>query len=244
MTTAMHDIGYVMTDRDPDYVVLGETRTYSFEAITRAIRLIDAGARFIATNPDASGPSAAGKLPGVRLGRRPDQYGDRPAAVLRRQAQPADDAQRAEPARGALRDHRDDRRPDGHRHHQRARGRASAPCWSRPARPRPTRSTRSPTGRPGSSTRSRTSSSWPASRRARCDRRGQLGSSVTLSPAAPTGDVREVRARPTQASARLALPLPWRSDGITTRHELVPVGRSTAPPRGLVLAAGSVPASM
>ena len=52
-----------MTDRDPDYVVLGETRTYSFEAITRAIRLIDDGARFIATNPDTSGPSHQGKLP-------------------------------------------------------------------------------------------------------------------------------------------------------------------------------------
>jgi NagD protein len=63
LTTALHDIGYVMTDRDPDYVVLGETRTYSFESITRAIRLIDAGARFIATNPDVSGPSIAGKLP-------------------------------------------------------------------------------------------------------------------------------------------------------------------------------------
>lgn len=63
LTTALHDIGYVMTDRDPDYVVLGETRTYSFEAITRAIRLIDAGARFIATNPDPSGPSTSGKLP-------------------------------------------------------------------------------------------------------------------------------------------------------------------------------------
>lgn len=63
LTTAMHDIGYVMTDRDPDYVVLGETRTYSFEAITRAIRLIDGGARFIATNPDPSGPSQQGKLP-------------------------------------------------------------------------------------------------------------------------------------------------------------------------------------
>ncbi|MDQ4053925.1 MAG: TIGR01457 family HAD-type hydrolase, partial [Actinomycetota bacterium] len=45
LTTALHDIGYVMTERDPDYVVLGETRTYSFESITRAIRLIDAGAR-------------------------------------------------------------------------------------------------------------------------------------------------------------------------------------------------------
>lgn len=63
LTTALHDIGYVMTDRDPDYVVLGETRTYSFESITRAIRLIDGGARFIATNPDPSGPSQAGKLP-------------------------------------------------------------------------------------------------------------------------------------------------------------------------------------
>ena len=63
LTTAMHDIGYVMTDHDPDYVVLGETRTYSFEAITRAIRLIDSGARFLATNPDVSGPSPAGSLP-------------------------------------------------------------------------------------------------------------------------------------------------------------------------------------
>lgn len=43
--------------------MLGETRTYSFEAITRAIRLIEAGARFIATNPDPSGPSPAGTLP-------------------------------------------------------------------------------------------------------------------------------------------------------------------------------------
>ena len=63
LTTALHDIGYVLTDRDPDYVVLGETRTYSFEAITKAIRLIEGGARFIATNPDVSGPSAEGPLP-------------------------------------------------------------------------------------------------------------------------------------------------------------------------------------
>ena len=63
LTAAVHDIGYVMTDQDPDYVVLGETRTYSFEAITRAIRLINGGARFIATNPDPSGPSAQGMLP-------------------------------------------------------------------------------------------------------------------------------------------------------------------------------------
>lgn len=63
LTTALHDIGYVLTDADPDYVVLGETRTYSFEALTKAIRLIKDGARFIATNPDETGPSAEGVLP-------------------------------------------------------------------------------------------------------------------------------------------------------------------------------------
>jgi NagD protein len=63
LTTALHEVGYTMTERDPDYVVLGETRTYSFEAITKAIRLIENGARFIATNPDRSGPSHQGTLP-------------------------------------------------------------------------------------------------------------------------------------------------------------------------------------
>ncbi len=63
LTTALHDIGYTQTERDPDYVVLGETRTYSFERITTAIRLIEGGARFIATNPDPTGPSPEGSLP-------------------------------------------------------------------------------------------------------------------------------------------------------------------------------------
>jgi NagD protein len=63
LTTALHEVGYVLSERDPDYVVLGETRSYSFEAITRAIRLVHAGARFIATNPDPTGPSPLGPLP-------------------------------------------------------------------------------------------------------------------------------------------------------------------------------------
>jgi len=63
LTTAMHEIGYVLSERDPEYVVLGETRTYSFEAITTAIRLIEKGARFIATNPDPTGPTPAGSVP-------------------------------------------------------------------------------------------------------------------------------------------------------------------------------------
>jgi NagD protein len=63
LTTALHEVGYTMTEREPDYVVLGETRTYSFERITTAIRLVAAGARFIATNPDPTGPSPDGPLP-------------------------------------------------------------------------------------------------------------------------------------------------------------------------------------
>ncbi len=63
LTTAMHEAGFIITESDPDYVIVGETRNYSFEAITKAIRLIGNGARFIATNPDATGPSQDGPLP-------------------------------------------------------------------------------------------------------------------------------------------------------------------------------------
>lgn len=63
LTTALHNAGYTMTESSPDYVVLGETRTYSFERITQAIRLVEEGARFIATNPDATGPSTQGSIP-------------------------------------------------------------------------------------------------------------------------------------------------------------------------------------
>jgi NagD protein len=63
MTQALHDIGYVQTDQNPDYVVLGETRNFNFDNLTKAIRLIGAGSRFIVTNPDATGPSNEGPLP-------------------------------------------------------------------------------------------------------------------------------------------------------------------------------------
>lgn len=63
LTTALYERGYTLTDSHPDFVVLGETRTYSFEAITRAIRLLHDGARFIATNPDVTGPSQQGPIP-------------------------------------------------------------------------------------------------------------------------------------------------------------------------------------
>jgi NagD protein len=63
LTTALHEAGYVMTDKNPDYVILGEIRNWSFEAITTAVRLVDSGARFLATNPDPTGPSPDGILP-------------------------------------------------------------------------------------------------------------------------------------------------------------------------------------
>jgi NagD protein len=63
LTTALHAAGYTINERDPDYVVLGETRTYSFERISQAIRLIGRGAKFIATNPDPTGPAPDGPLP-------------------------------------------------------------------------------------------------------------------------------------------------------------------------------------
>lgn len=63
LTTALHEVGYTLTEHDPDYVVIGETSSYSFERIARAIRLIIAGARFIATNPDPVGPGKLGITP-------------------------------------------------------------------------------------------------------------------------------------------------------------------------------------
>ena len=63
LTEALHEIGYVLTSANPEYVVLGETTFYNFERIAQAIRLVAAGARFIATNPDPNGPTEQGIVP-------------------------------------------------------------------------------------------------------------------------------------------------------------------------------------
>jgi NagD protein len=60
--TALHEAGFILTETHPDYVVVGETRNYSFEAITKAIRHINAGARFIVTNPDGQAESDDGPV--------------------------------------------------------------------------------------------------------------------------------------------------------------------------------------
>jgi NagD protein len=63
LTSAIHDAGFIITEHDPDYVVLGETNSYSIDTLTKGIRLILGGARFVATNPDPSGPTASGIVP-------------------------------------------------------------------------------------------------------------------------------------------------------------------------------------
>ena len=63
LTTALHDRGYALTDVRPDYVVLGETVSYSYQRLMVATQLVAAGARFIATNPDVNGPSEQGLVP-------------------------------------------------------------------------------------------------------------------------------------------------------------------------------------
>jgi NagD protein len=63
LTNALYDAGYSMNNVNPDYVVVGESRAYSLEAIERAVRLVMGGARLIGTNPDLTGPSEDGLVP-------------------------------------------------------------------------------------------------------------------------------------------------------------------------------------
>ena len=63
LTTALHQVGYVITDLDPDYVVLGESRELTFASVTRAVQLLVDGALFVATNPDTAGPTERGIVP-------------------------------------------------------------------------------------------------------------------------------------------------------------------------------------
>jgi NagD protein len=64
MHAALEEQGYREDDHAPDYVVVGETQSYSFEALTTAVRLVDRGAHLVSTNPEPTGPSPEGALPG------------------------------------------------------------------------------------------------------------------------------------------------------------------------------------
>jgi 5'-nucleotidase len=63
LSHALYQVGYSITDVEPDYVVLGDTPSYDYAKIVQAVRLVLAGARFIATNPDVTGPVEEGLNP-------------------------------------------------------------------------------------------------------------------------------------------------------------------------------------
>lgn len=66
LTKAIYDVGFSMNDVNPDYVVVGETRSYNFEKIEHAIKLVLNGAKLIGTNPDLTGPVEGGIVPATR----------------------------------------------------------------------------------------------------------------------------------------------------------------------------------
>ncbi len=66
LINALYNMGYTMNNVDPDYVVMGETRTYSYEKLEHAVNLVLKGARLIGTNPDLTGPTENGIAPATK----------------------------------------------------------------------------------------------------------------------------------------------------------------------------------
>lgn len=66
LLNALYDVGVTMNDVDPDYVIVGETASYNYEVITKAVRLVLNGTRLIATNSDLTGPTEFGIAPACR----------------------------------------------------------------------------------------------------------------------------------------------------------------------------------
>lgn len=63
LTNALYDLGITMNDTNPDYVVVGESRSYNLETLEHAVNLVLKGARLIGTNPDLTGPTEKGIAP-------------------------------------------------------------------------------------------------------------------------------------------------------------------------------------
>jgi NagD protein len=88
---ALYQAGFTLTENDADFVVVGETRSYSFEMIQRAAQLVKKGAHFVATNPDVAGPEGrpscgAFAAPIERITGRQPFYVGKPSAFMMRAA--------------------------------------------------------------------------------------------------------------------------------------------------------------
>jgi NagD protein len=66
LINALYNVGYTMNKIDPDYVVMGEARSYSYEQIEIAVNLVTRGAKLIGTNPDITGPIENGIAPATK----------------------------------------------------------------------------------------------------------------------------------------------------------------------------------
>ncbi len=129
---ALYEAGIVMNDVDPDYVIAGETNTYNYQTILKAVDLINKGARLIATNSDLTGPSEQGIIPARRALVSPIELATGKTAYYVGKPRPADDAYRSASAGRALARGGYDRRPHGHRHrcrHRNRSGHRSGALW-------------------------------------------------------------------------------------------------------------------
>ena len=91
---ALYDAGITIDDVSPDYVVVGETTTYGYEHILRAMNLVNKGAKLIATNTDITGPYRRRDRTGLPCICSTDRSYYRQTGILRRQTKPSDDAYR------------------------------------------------------------------------------------------------------------------------------------------------------
>lgn len=64
LINALYDAGITMNDVNPDYVVVGESSSYSLAKVEKAVNLVIGGSRLVATNPDVNGPGEYGVVPG------------------------------------------------------------------------------------------------------------------------------------------------------------------------------------
>jgi len=66
LINALYNVGYTMNNVNPDYVIVGESRSYSYERIEHAVNLVINGAKLIGTNPDTTGPGETGIIPATK----------------------------------------------------------------------------------------------------------------------------------------------------------------------------------
>ena len=66
LVNALYQEGITMNDVNPDYVIVGETHSYNYDNIIKAVRLVNKGARLIGTNPDVTGPTEYGIVPATK----------------------------------------------------------------------------------------------------------------------------------------------------------------------------------